>query len=247
MLRHSGRIGTLLLLVAVTAPGCGKGNSSADSEAQEAAPPAQVATPTPEPAPPSQVATPPKKAAAPKPKLPTVQTITIPAGTSIVASLVTPLTTETNKTGDTFTATTRDAIMVDGKTVVPSGAQIHGVLQDVVASGRVKGRATMTLAFQELVDAQGGAHAISAEPLILQAESEKKGDIEKIGVGAAAGAIIGGITGGKKGAAIGAGVGAGAGTVVVLATKGDEVVLSPGQGINVHTTAPTTIEVAGKY
>jgi hypothetical protein len=256
MLRHTVRIGTLILLVAVTAPGCNEQSSadSGNSVAQQTPPPTQEVAPPPTPvatAPqetplPTQVATAAKKAIAPKPKAPRLETLTIPAGTSIVASLVTPLTTETAKAGDSFTATTQEAILVDGKIAVPVGAQIHGVLRDVQASGRVKGRAAMTLAFQQLV-AGGEAHPISAEPLVLQAESEKKGDITKIALGAGAGALIGGITGGKKGAAIGAGVGAGAGTAVVLATKGDEIVLSPGQALNVHTTAPTSIAVAGKY
>ena len=253
MLRHTVRIGTLMLLVAVTAPGCNN-DSSAESAAQ-ATPPTQEVTPppTPEATPPAQeaplpvqVATAAKKSIAPKPKAPRVETLTIPAGTSIVASLVTPLTTETAKAGDSFTATTQEAVLVDGKIAVPVGAQIHGVLRDVQASGRVKGRAAMTLAFQQLV-AGGETHPIAAEPLVLQAESEKKGDITKIALGTGAGAIIGGITGGKKGAAIGAGIGAGAGTAVVLATKGDEIVLNPGQALNVHTTAPTSIAVAGKY
>ena len=87
-------------------------------------------------------------------------------------------------------------------------------------------------------------HAISAEPLILQADSEKKGDIEKITAGGVAGAIIGAITGGKKGAVIGTAVGAGAGTIVVLATKGDDIELSPGQRLNVQTTTPTNIALA---
>jgi len=43
------------------------------------------------------------------------------------------------------------------------------------------------------------------------------------------GAVIGGVTGGAKDAAIGSAVGAGAGTVLVLATKGDEIELDPGR------------------
>jgi hypothetical protein len=170
--------------------------------------------------------------------------LTVPAGTSVIASLVTPLSTDTNKTGDPFTATTQQPIVVDGRTVIANGAQVRGVLHDVQASGRVKGRAGMTLAFLDIVDSRGRVHAISAEPLILQAASEKKGDVEKIAGGGIAGAIIGAITGGKKGALIGTAVGAGAGTIVVLATKGDDIELSPGQRINVQTLTPTSIVLA---
>jgi len=42
---------------------------------------------------------------------------------------------------------------------------------------------------------------------------------------------------------IGAGAGAGAGTVLMLATKGDEVELDQGQRLNVHMTSPTSIAI----
>jgi outer membrane lipoprotein SlyB len=150
------------------------------------------------------------------------ETLVIPNGTNVVASLDTQLSTETNHTGDSFRATTTEPIMVGGRTAVPSGASIHGVLRDVQASGRVEGRARMTLAYETLVDSQGKTHTLSALPLTLQAASSTATDVEKIAAGGVLGAIIGGIAGGGKGAAIGAGAGAGAGTILMLATKGDE-------------------------
>jgi len=169
----------------------------------------------------------------------------IPAGTSFVASLESALSTATNHSGDAFHARTRDAIVVDGRTLVPAGAWVHGSLRDVQASGRVKGRAAMTLAFERIEDAQGASHAISAQSLTLQAESGTRGDVEKIAAGGVLGAIIGGIAGGGKGAVIGAGAGAGAGTILMLATKGDDVELEAGQKLNVYTTSPTSIVLAG--
>lgn len=174
---------------------------------------------------------------------PRFETLVIPDGTQVVASLNTRLSTKTNHTGDAFAATTTGPIVVGGKTVVPAGAQIHGVLRDVQASGRVSGRARMTLAYQGLVDREGQTHAITAVPLTLQADSATRGDVEKIAAGGVLGGIIGGIAGGGKGAAIGAGAGAGAGTVLMLATKGDEVELEAGQGLSVQMTSSTSIQV----
>ena len=82
---------------------------------------------------------------------------------------------------------------------------------------------------------------IATTPLFYRAESNKKDDAVKIGVGAAAGAIVGAITGGKKGAAIGTAVGAGAGTGVVLATDGDEIRLAAGRKLKVSLTDPLII------
>ena len=215
MKSHARLLGMLALVAAATAAGCSQEATSAKAAAQVAQ--------------------------APKPR---AQTLIVPTGTNIVASLVTPLSTDTNHSGDQFVATTQEPIVVDGRTVVRSGAQIRGVLQGVQASGRVSGRAQMTLAFQEIVDAQGGSHSISAQPLTLQAASATGGDVEKIAAGGIAGAIIGGITGGAKGAAIGTAVGAGAGTIVVLATKGDDIELGAGQRLNVQMIAPTSITLA---
>lgn len=174
---------------------------------------------------------------------PRYETLIIPDGANVVASLDTRLSTETNKTGDSFAATTTEAIIVGGKTAVPAGARINGVLHDVQASGRTSGRAQMTLAYHGIVDSEGKTHTISALPLTLQAASATRGDVEKIAAGGVLGAIIGGIAGGGKGAAIGAGAGAGAGTILMLATKGDEVELEAGQRLNVQMTSPTSLHV----
>lgn len=173
-------------------------------------------------------------------------TLTIPSGTTVVASLDTPLSTDLNHSGDAFTATTIEPIVVGGKTVVPSGAGIRGVLQNVEDSGRIQGRAQMTLSYQSITDSKGESYAISATPLTLQAASNTHGDIEKIAAGTVLGAIVGGIADGGKGAAIGAGAGAGAGTIVMLATKGADLELSPGQRLAVHMTGATSVQVASR-
>jgi len=177
---------------------------------------------------------------------PLMQTMTIPAGTHVVASLETYLSSDTNHTGDRFVATTTEPIVIAGKTIASTGTKIRGVLRDVQASGRVKGRARMTLAYEEIVDSAGKAHTFSALPLTLQAASDTHSDVELIAAGGILGAVIGGIAGGGKGAAIGAGAGAGAGTVLMLATKGDDVELTPGQKLAVHMTAATSMPVVAQ-
>jgi hypothetical protein len=172
--------------------------------------------------------------------------ITVPAGTTVGASLGTRLSTGTNHTGDSFMATTTEPIVVDGQTIVPAGARIRGTLGDVQASGRISGRARMTLGFDEIIGADGKTHGISARPLTMQAASATHGDVEKIAAGGVLGAVIGGITGGGKGAAIGAGAGAGAGTILMLATQGDEVVLETGQRLNVRMTSTLSIQVVAQ-
>jgi hypothetical protein len=171
------------------------------------------------------------------------ETSAIPGGTILVASLDNRISTASSQSGEPFTATTIEAVMVDGRVAIPAGARIHGALRDVKAAGRIKGRAHLTLAYDTIVDAEGNTETLTALPLTLQAASGTRGDVEKIAGGGVLGAIVGGIAGGGKGAAIGAGAGAGAGTVLTLAHKGDDVVLAAGQRLDVHTTSATTIQV----
>ena len=130
--------------------------------------------------------------------------------------------------------------MIDGTTVIPSGALLTGHVTHVDDSDKVKGRAELSFRFTRLTTG-AVTYDIDTKPLYYVAESTKKDDAVKIGVGAAAGAVIGAITGGKKGAAIGSAVGAGAGTGVVLATDGKEIRLAEGRKLKVSLTNPLTI------
>jgi hypothetical protein len=170
-----------------------------------------------------------------------VQTLVIPSGTAIIASLDERLTTETNVAGDPFTATTAQPLVIGGRLVVPAGACIHGIVRNVQTSGRVEGRAEMTLAFQEVVDVEGKRNAISALPLTLQADSERRGGLERTTTD---GADTG--TGDVLGIKTDRDFGAGAGAVLVLATKGNVIELDAGRKLNIQITGPSRITLAAE-
>lgn len=213
----------------------------AESEAAPAAPaqqktqkPRQAPAATVTPAPQREAASPPPAATqtqtlAPKPPEPVI--VTIPSGTSIHVRLQDPLSSATNKTGDTFTALLDQDIVVDGRTVATRGSLLHGKLSNVARSGRVEGRAAMSLQLTSL-EAAGKAYPIQTGILAFEAESTKKKDATKVGIGAGVGAVIGAIAGGGKGAAIGAAVGGGAGGATVLATRGKELTFDVEQKLN---------------
>jgi hypothetical protein len=147
---------------------------------------------------------------------------TIPSGTGIQVRLQDPLDSSINRTGDTFRAILDKDIEVNGNVVAPRGSAVEGKLTKVVQSGRVEGRAAMSLQLVDLrVDQQ--SYPLQTNVLSFEAESSKKSDATKVGIGAGLGAVIGAIAGGGKGAAIGAAVGGGAGGATVLATRGKEV------------------------
>jgi hypothetical protein len=169
-----------------------------------------------------------------------VRTVTVPDNADIEATLDTSHASDTSRVEDRVTATVASPVVVDGVTAIPSGATLIGHVTHVEDSGKVKGRAELGLRFTRL---QSGSvtYDIDTRPLAWVAESTKKDDAIKIGIGAAAGAVIGAITGGKKGAAIGTAVGAGGGTAVVLATEGDEIRLASGRSLKISLTNPLTI------
>ncbi|MCH6570482.1 MAG: hypothetical protein IH794_10275 [Acidobacteria bacterium] len=153
-------------------------------------------------------------------------TIRVPVGTVLEVRLAEPMSTRTHKAGDEFVAILDQDVVVDGKVVFPEGAKAYGTLLAAEGSGRVEGRAEMTITLTEL--------RLREEPLrvktgniTIQAEGTQSRDAKVIGGAAGVGALLGGIIGGKKGVAVGAAVGGGAGTATVLTTKGKEVEFQP--------------------
>lgn len=168
------------------------------------------------------------------------RSVTIPDNAVLDVTLDTSHSSETSSVEERVSGTLASPLVIDGVTAIPAGAKLTGHVTNVEDSGKVKGRAELGLRFSRL---QTGSvtYDIDTKPLGWVAESTKKDDAVKIGVGAAAGAVIGAITGGKKGAAIGTAVGAGGGTAVVLATEGQDIRLAPGRKLKVSLTNPLTI------
>jgi hypothetical protein len=182
------------------------------AEAQPQTPPVEVpSVQTPEPLTIAEPAT-----------VPEPQYASIPSGTLIQVRLQDPLDTATNVTGETFQVILDRAIVVNGMTVARRGSILEGELTRVERSGRVQGRAAMSMQLTSL-RVNGQTYPIQTEILSFVADSTKAKDAGKVGIGAGLGAAIGAIAGGGRGAAIGAAVGAGAGGATVVATRGDEL------------------------
>ncbi len=175
-----------------------------------------------------------------------VQTVAVPSGTSVEVSLQSSLSTETASTGQSFTAQTTEPIVIAGTTVAPSGTTVQGEVTKVTKPGNVDQGAEMALDFQHIVTKNGDTHQFIAAPITLKAASDTESDIERLAAGTVAGGIIGGIAKGGEGAAIGALVGAGAGGTWAVMTKGDHIVLEPGQKFLLETTEPTELPVLAK-
>lgn len=154
------------------------------------------------------------------------QTVTIPSGTTLAVRLRQLISTDRQAEGDAFAATLDQPIVIDGFVIADKGSNVRGKITSLVNPGRVKGRAAISLELTEINTTDGQRVDVRTDTYRNEAASGKKGDIAKVGAGAAIGAIIGAMAGGGKGAAVGAGVGGAAGGGAVLATKGEEVRLT---------------------
>jgi hypothetical protein len=175
-------------------------------------------------------------------ELPKFKEIVVPAGTTLNLTLETAVSSDESRPEDQVRATLSKPIVVDGMTVVKAGAEATGSILQAKQSGRVKGLASVSFRFDRL-HAGDETHTIHTARISRQAQSTKKQDATKIGIGTGAGALIGAIAGGGKGAAIGSAIGAGAGTGVVMSTRGKEVHLPAGTSVKTTLAEPVRIQV----
>jgi hypothetical protein len=173
-----------------------------------------------------------------------VKEITLPAGTTLRLELTTAVASDSSKVEDPVRAELRQAVAIDGETVLPAGTAFVGSVTGVERSGRVKGRAGVSYSFSSL-SYGGDRYEVRTASISHQAEATKGEDAKKIAIGAGAGAAIGAILGGGDGAAKGAAIGGASGTGVVLATRGKEVRLGPGANVSTRLTMPLTLRVPG--
>jgi hypothetical protein len=173
---------------------------------------------------------------------PEFREVTIPAGTVLAVELETTVASDQSRVEDPVRARVREAVAVDGITVVPAGSAMTGVVTTAKRSARVKGRAEVgfRLSTLETYDAR---HTVRTGIVARRAPATKTQDAVDIGIPAAAGAIAGAIVGGKDDAAKGAVIGGAAGTGYVLATRGKEVRVPAGTDLRVTLLEPVTVRV----
>ena len=161
----------------------------------------------------------------------------IPSGTEIDVRLSNNLNSGTAQVEDRFEGTTLVDVNVNGRTAIPAGSVMRGVVTAVVPATRTNRTARMTVSFDQ-VTVNGRAYPMRGT--VTQAiEGEGiKGETARIGTGAGVGAIIGGILGGFKGALAGILIGAGG---TIAATEGKEVELPQGSVLRVRIDSPVQI------
>lgn len=239
------RIATLIA-VAVFTVGCGSKAPQQTKESASAAGPATTpATPggqSPTPAAGNPGAPPAAAPEAPPPP-PQPKTYTIAAGTPIAIQTMDAVNTKHTKTESEFEGTLANAITVDGKTLAKPGATVIGVVVNADQGGKVKGKASLTLALSRILLTTGNYLTVRTNSVVQQAKSGTKKNMVRTGLMAGGGAAIGAIAGGGKGAAIGAAIGGGAGVATNLATKGPAAEIPAGATLNFSMTQPASVTI----
>jgi len=147
----------------------------------------------------------------------------VPAGTALMAKLETTLATFSNKPGDPFQARLTQAVMLNGRTLIPAGSMIEGRVTKVSEPRRISGKPTIGIMPEALVLPTGERFFLDATLVDTNAgrdtdvnqEGQFKGsghdrrDTLETGGGTAGGMLIGGLIGGPPGILIGGIVGAG--------------------------------------
>lgn len=179
----------------------------------------------------------------------------LPIGTAIRMKLETPLSTERNRRGDHFGGRVVEAVMLNGKTVIPVGAALEGEVIRADEHRRIRGTPTIDLRPTLVTLPDGQRYTINANvvdtsdrSLNVNDEGEIKGkghdnaDLVETGVGAAIGTGIGAAAGGFKGAMIGGAIGGGA-TVIHWLTKTKTAEVRPGTEIIMELSRPMALTV----
>jgi len=173
-------------------------------------------------------------------------------GTRLTARLNDNLTTRASQSGDRFTMTVTSPYQYNG-------AVIEGHVESAASSGRLAGRANVTLVFDSIRTLDGrnyrfaglvdSVRAVNGETVSITNEgtvrdtNQTTRTVTRAGIGAVLGAIIGAVAGGGEGAAIGAAVGAGAGAGSVLLQGRDNIELAPGTEFMITASAPSSVGV----
>jgi hypothetical protein len=191
------------------------------------------------------------------------KTVDVPEGTKVLLELRSAVNTKTAKPGDGVYLSSSFPVVVNGQVAIPAGVYMQGVIDQVTRPGHVKGRAAVRMHFSSIIFPNGSVVSIpgvvnslpgSDGPKVqqegeIQQASGKGKDAATVAQATIAGAGLGTIGGAvandaAKGAGYGALAGGAAGLIYTLFTRGDEVVLNTGQGVEMVLQRPLTISQA---
>src|SRR5215813_5783675 len=169
--------------------------------------------------------------------------VTIPAGTRILVRTTDNIDSERSRPGSRFSAELETNLELDGLTVAPRGATVHGRLVEASAAGRTRGRSRLTLELTDIV-INGTANPILTQSYEIRGRGQSGRTARRGLRGAGLGALVGGVAGGGGGAAVGGLLGAGAGKGISAARGGQQISIPSESLLEFRLAQPASLQVS---
>jgi hypothetical protein len=167
----------------------------------------------------------------------------VPAGTRILLSLINSVNTKHSRDGDRVYLQTAFPVSIDGRTVIPKGANVTGTVSNSKRPGRVAGKGELYIRFDDLTLPNGvtrdfrariassdsATGEVDRKEGTIRSDGNKSGDARTVATGAGIGETLGGAVGRSVGTAgVGGAAGAAAGLATVLMKRGPDASLPKG-------------------
>ena len=189
----------------------------------------------------------PERSIAPKPPVtaatptlaPAAAAAIIPAGTTVTVRMIDSIDTDITGAGERFRASIDDPVVIDGKVVVPRGADATVQIMRVEQAGKISGSDEVALKLYDLAF-DGKTYETATNYAEVKGEGQGKKTAKTTAVTTGVGAALGAILGGGRGAAIGAGAGAATG-VAVSAARGKTLRIPSETRLDFELRAPLAV------
>ena len=171
---------------------------------------------------------------------PLPQTLTLAAGAVISIRTSQYLSSDQNRSGDSFSAELQQPLVVDGWVVARRGQTVLGRVVTAQKAGRIRGVSQLGVELSQLVLVDGQQMPIRTQLMQTSGGTSQGRDAQAVGTTTGVGALIGAAAHGGEGAGIGAAAGAGAGLAGVLLTRGRATVIPPETLLTFQLEFPVT-------
>ena len=158
--------------------------------------------------------------------------VTVASGTRMVIRTTEAIDTRQHPPGHRFRGQLEGALVVDGVTAVPNGAYVYGQVVEAKKSGRLAGKAELTIVFTDLMINEQ-LYPISSALLGATGGNEAGKTVGRTARAAAIGGLVSGSSGAKTGAKVGVGAS--------IITSGSSLSVPAGSLIETELTEPLTI------
>lgn len=156
----------------------------------------------------------------------------IPAGTPLMISLDSAISTREHASGHRFSASLESDLAINGQLIAKAGSPVYGKVLQSEQAGRLAGKSSLTIALTDIT-VNGQRVAIQTNAFNGLGDAQGKNTVKKAAGGAAIGGLINGSDGAKDGAKVGAGL--------AIITRGGAVQIPANTLLEFQTSAQVNI------